>query len=493
MRSLWLLAGVVGCSSGGGELTGTPAATPSDTAATPTTDSALSTTGPTGDTGAATSPTGLDADGDGVPTPADCDDDDPLTYPGAPQRLLHDADCDGFVESDIALAEIFVPLPITGFIGTQVGHAGDGDGDGRADLWMSINLTAYRVDSSLLADGYDVTTAPVSISPPAGSHWSITNWRTLGDIDGDGATEQVVGYLDTFHLFPSAQMMPGTVFEQTHSMPVAGLYDVFLLGDVDGDGARDIGVAPDDPGGLLVVSGGVMTTHSTIDASQAIAMVDAPHVTFVGLDDVTGDGLADVLFGDEIISGAELRGTVSWPLPAWGSLMFTEGRSLLRPTGDGRMWDVDGDGVGDLLLLGNDDEALVVSGDSLGVGGSIDASQIALATIPSPPTAGKGNPYYAPEAAYAPAGDLDGDGLDELALIWPTGPDTEAVYLFSGAQLAGGVHLAPPDAMWRIDAPTDATIYTVLAAGDVNGDGHQDLAVGTYGTLEGVSLVWGGL
>ena len=105
MRSLWLLAGVVGCSSGGGELTGTPAATPSDTAATPTTDSALSTTGPTADTGAATSPTGLDADGDGVPTPADCDDDDPLTYPGAPQRLLHDADCDGFVESDITLAE----------------------------------------------------------------------------------------------------------------------------------------------------------------------------------------------------------------------------------------------------------------------------------------------------------------------------------------------------------------------------------------------------
>ena len=50
--------------------------------------------------------------------------------------------------------------------------------------------------------------------------------------------------------------MPGTVFEQTHSMPVAGLYDVFLLGDVDGEGARDIGVAPDDPGGLLVVSGG---------------------------------------------------------------------------------------------------------------------------------------------------------------------------------------------------------------------------------------------
>ena len=45
---------------------------------------------------------GIDIDGDGFPADEDCDDNDPMTYPGADEMADgRDNDCDGEIDEDL--------------------------------------------------------------------------------------------------------------------------------------------------------------------------------------------------------------------------------------------------------------------------------------------------------------------------------------------------------------------------------------------------------
>jgi hypothetical protein len=85
-------------------------------------------------------------------------------------------------------------------------------------------------------------------------------------------------------------------------------------------------------------------------------------------------------------------------------------------------------------------------------------------------------------ASVAGAGDVNGDGYDDIAVGAPqfdTGEeDVGAVFVYHGS--AGGLSGTPD---WTAEAgPTGSRFgYSVGAAGDVNGDGYADLVVGAPG------------
>jgi len=132
--------------------------------------------------------------------------------------------------------------------------------------------------------------------------------------------------------------------------------------------------------------------------------------------------------------------------------------------------DVDGDGF-----------AEVVSGAPLAnVGGTVDAGRVFVASGPglfdvtalSPPAPGVGDEFGDAVAT----GDVDGDGFDEVVV----GSDgAERVFVFEGPDLTDATVLTDP-------TPAALEEFGIsVAVGDVDGDGFGDVAVGSSGNLAG--------
>jgi hypothetical protein len=147
--------------------------------------------------------------------------------------------------------------------------------------------------------------------------------------------------------------------------------------------------------------------------------------------------------------------------------------------------DFNGDGIGDVAFSANGayvsgqkaaGQFVVLYGTASGVS-SAKRSTISQNTAGSPGTAEAGD-FFGAESAYA---DFNDDGYDDLAVGSPgedIGSDVDggglAVYWGSAAGITGnGVTIADP-------APSGHDRWgKTLAAGDFDGDGHADLAVGS--------------
>ena len=262
------------------------------------------------------------------------------------------------------------------------------------------------------------------------------------------------------------------------------------IADVTGDGVTDLLVG--NPGlgawqGEGFVVAGPVTGDVDLDDTVRLSYATHRHPNFAQTmagGDADGDGIGDVFAntaqGIRIRSGGEELSQFLFLGPVTADRKVRDADATWKlPSLDGSPWtdaailpDVDGDGVADIAIgLGGessqDGTLFVVSGDSTGRH-DLEASASYVFYGGSGDRIG---------GAIADLGDVNGDGVSDVALGAAFGPtNAGAVYVVEGG-IASGTYAAEAAAaatFHGIDSP-DVFGGSAVAAGDYNGDGVMDL------------------
>jgi hypothetical protein len=285
------------------------------------------------------------------------------------------------------------------------------------------------------------------------------------------------------------------------------------LGDIDGDGLDDFMLvsyrAPDavDPERIdyptyttgHVFYGSEERLASGLSWFDADATINAEHFfTPQPVGDVTADGIADFAIGAELAgyywvpgSAQRLSGEVA-AADTFAGLACSDELCATPPVA--RAGDVDGDGVDDVIAYQNElIEGLLVQrahlfygAPGLLDGGELDFEQAAASFID--------DQAVPRERLLTPAGDRDGDGDADLLSLFFTDTDllhSDVAFVSgSSARLEGPQTLPIQDAIATrpdglpfalviehqdVTFPQDRAIFTATNAGDLNGDGADDL------------------
>jgi hypothetical protein len=258
------------------------------------------------------------------------------------------------------------------------------------------------------------------------------------------------------------------------------------VGDVNGDGFGDIivgapGAGTGESGRAYLYLGGPAGTDET-PTLVASTRLDMPGgtagahfgATLSAAGDVAGDGYADVIVAapDAPASGPRVflfRGSRT-------GLETTAAASLTAAAGVAvaSVGDVNGDGFGDIVVSSSGArQARIFLGAAAGLG------QQPAATLTAPPASDE----YG--AAVDGAGDVDGDGYDDVIVGAPAADSGRAYVYFGGAagvDTANGlVFVGPGQVGGRFG-------HAVAGAGDIDHDGYGDVVVGApFDTINGAT------
>lgn len=400
-------------------------------------------------------------------------------YHGGPEGVLVDNSPDWSWWSEIGEVT-------SGVFGWSVGTAGDVNNDGYADV--IIGAPDADVPSGGEGKAYVYY----------GSAWHLSEtavWTdeagandqnfgisvgTAGDVNGDGYDDIIVGdsYAGAdnngaayvYHgsdTFPSAT--PDWTASGTQADDLFG-HSVGTAGDTNGDGYDDVIVgAPDydvtGPGGnegrTYVHHGSAAGLSGTPDWSGYPQGDGGEFGYSVGTaGDVNGDGYADVIVGDYWWEAGDKRG---------GAYAYYGRGEALAIVSAG---DVNGDGYADVIVGSYGDNNYT---------GKAEIYFGPNSTWSSPDktlTGGAAGDYFG--WSVAGAGDVNGDGYDDVIVGAPyAGTTNGAAIVFFGA--SGTTMDMTPDGTIVGTTADDHLGWSVAGAGDVNCDGYADVIVGVPG------------
>ena len=320
----------------------------------------------------------------------------------------------------------------------------------------------------------------------------------VGDVTGDGVGDLLVGAMWANGYQGGAFLVPGPI-EESSSLSDAGYW---LRGGPGAyEGARSLGVAeatgdgyadiylgsPDASVTDVVVFFGPIVANSTFPEANIVLSCTGPIECGHGgdLTDVSGDGYADLIIGaaEEINAGAN-SGSLYFlfgPLTDRESTVQEAAEAELRSEGAGLETgrkvaaggDMNGDGIGDIIATATYDSTAglyagavyVMHGPFEGLKSFAEADGKWL---------GEKSEDYAGEAITM--GDIDGDGLSDAIIgSYLNSRYNGAVYVATGP--ATGIQ-SMGDAEIVVRGLDKETLGTAVAAGDMDGDGVDELLVG---------------
>lgn len=360
----------------------------------------------------------------------------------------------------------------------------------------SVGLIATFVVVSLPAQAGAMLGPPtvLLVMPPSGALGFGGAVAGLGDVDGDGTADAVIGAPGSGHAYVISGVR-GTVLHDIADPAGTGFdfgASIDAVGDVDGDGVSDFAVGA--PSRLDPDRGRVFLYSGATGAALVQLVATAGHLAFgqsvAGAGDLSGDGVPDVTVGAP--APAHGGGTVFAFSGADGAQLWSRQEPSVPPElqpSFGELVvatpDVSGDGIADVLVSARSvPSGVVSSGVQPVTSASLAApepatSPVAAARVDvlsgadggvvrsiSGPGAGKNDTFG---AAVAAVGDQDDDGVVDH-LIGEGGGGQ--LHLYSGGN--GGL-------VRSITAPAGTQgqgISALAGVNDTDGDGRSDVWVG---------------
>jgi len=301
-----------------------------------------------------------------------------------------------------------------------------------------------------------------TLSAPAGSEAFGVASAPFADADADGVADLLVGQIGYFVgsdqvgralLYSTSTFTPLAQIEGDPSLESFGL-GVLDGGDLDGDAVHDIVVK-----GFTTTAARVFAySGATLDELWASGPV--PSNALVAVGDVDGDGRADLVASQSsgpagsavVLGGADgsVLGSFAWHAP----------HSFASIAGPG---DLDGDGQPE-LLAGVSINAFQQPGASPHADILSLPDGALLSSLSNPAS----NMHLGLDVVLA--GDLDGDGLSDLAGIGDT-------YVVAFSRSSGAPLFVTKLPVVPF-SPSDGVLSSITAPGDLTGDGVPDLVVG---------------
>ncbi|HVM87612.1 MAG TPA: FG-GAP-like repeat-containing protein [Puia sp.] len=356
-----------------------------------------------------------------------------------------------------------ITLSGTGPFGVSVASAGDVDGDGLSDIIIGNAFGTANVYSHYSSGAFTVIKTLVGTGTYFGS--SVAG---AGDVNADGYSDVIVGNASgNVFVYEGSASGVSTTAAVTLAEPGAGPnygFSVANAADVNGDGYSDI-IVGDNGGHVYIYEGQSASPGLSSTAATTLTGTGNFGISVSGAGDVNGDGFADVIVGDENGKTFVFNGSAS------GIASGTSATATTALTGSGKfgfsvasVGDVNGDGYSDVIVGAYD-----ISMAYIYIGGPDGSPSTNTLTIHG---ANAGDRFG---LSVSSAGDVNGDGYSDVvvgAIGYNAGTLDGAIYLYMGSSTG---------------LSTSSTVMTVsggsesgwsVAAGDINGDGYSDIAVG---------------